>query len=163
MVKELVIINANGGQVYALAQREALPGIRKETKMQSNFKCKEKCSAPCCGTIVLDIELENKHMDKIKSSPRYPCERKQEGNCVAYITTDFKCILLDKENKCSAYEDRPVVCRIYGKRPDLQCPYVHMDGRLRTKRESRMIKNIIGAQIDLTMEHLNKTIWRKKQ
>jgi Fe-S-cluster containining protein len=156
MVKELVMINANGGLVYALVQKEALPGIGKENKMQSNFKCKEKCSAPCCGAIVLDIELENKHMDKIKNSPRYPCERKQEGDCVAYITSDLKCIFLDKENKCSVYEDRPDVCRAYGKRPDLQCPYVHMDGRLRTMRESRMIKSIIEAQLDLTMEHLKK-------
>lgn len=124
--------------------------------MQSNFKCKEKCSAPCCGAIVIEIELETKHMDKIKSSPRYPCERMHVSNSVAYLTEDLKCIFLNKENKCSIYEDRPEVCRLYGTRPNLQCPYVHMDGRLRTKRESRMIKSIIGAQIDLTMEHIKK-------
>jgi RNA ligase (TIGR02306 family) len=64
-----------------------------------------------------------------------------EGNSCPYLGLDFK---------CSIYEDRPEVCRLYGNEQDinLTCQYQDKNGRMRSRQEKRIIESKIKKFMD---------------
>jgi len=96
------------------------------------FQCKDGCS-DCCGNINLKKSLISKHLNKIQQIPE---ETLDLGDEVFPLTDDSKCIfLIRKTNKCSIYDDRPYVCRIYGTgiEPKLLCPHIKPNGNPRSE------------------------------
>lgn len=70
--------------------------------------CKEGCS-DCCGP----VPFTDEEWEKVKDRPK----RKEDGS--------LKCQFLI-DNKCSIYEDRPYLCRIFGTTKGVQkleCPH----------------------------------------
>jgi len=72
-----------------------------------SMKCKKGCS-DCCGP----VPFSDEEWEKVKDKPR------QKNN-------SLKCEFLI-DNKCSIYEDRPYICRIFATTknvPELECPH----------------------------------------
>lgn len=71
------------------------------------MNCKEGCS-DCCGP----VPFSDKEWEKVKNRPR-------RGD------NSLKCQFLI-DNKCSIYEDRPYICRIFATTKgvkELECPH----------------------------------------
>lgn len=94
----------------------------------------EKCKADCCGPIPFPIDIfeKNKHLikkeylfsDEIENIPPqfFIFAKRMKGHVIPF-TDDLTCVFLDDEYKCSIYDDRPVICKIYGECRELKCPH----------------------------------------
>lgn len=72
------------------------------------MKCVEGCS-DCCGA----VPFSDKEWEKVKDRPK----RKEDGSLACKFLIN---------NKCSIYEDRPYICRIFGTTKgvkELECPH----------------------------------------
>lgn len=115
------------------------------------FKCKERCGS-CCGIIPIPEELANKttnliQKDKIKETIKI-------GNDVYFITKDMFCIYLDKKKRCMIYDERPMVCRLYGTDPRLPCPHFRLDGTKRDKLDQTITQIKINEEIDSKLKSI---------
>jgi Fe-S-cluster containining protein len=86
------------------------------------FTCKEGCS-DCCGIVPM-TRLEWK---RIQERTGITKQYDENGNCN-----------LLKDGKCSVYDIRPAICRIFGAstEPRLQCPHGCKSERLLTAKET---------------------------
>lgn len=108
------------------------------------------CKNDCCGFVPIKkaIIKEYKHKIQVKYEVA-------EGMTEDYLLTkDMFCAFLDrKEKKCLIYEQRPMVCRLYGVSKDkrLSCPHFKPNGNpwspAMKKRVDRMIKKMTGELI----------------
>ena len=60
-------------------------------------------------------------------------------------TPDRACVFLKEDNSCAVYDDRPDICRNFGREwwGPMMCPNVAPDGRRRSGEESEALKGII--------------------
>lgn len=84
-----------------------------------SFKCKPGC-ADCCGPVYLS-RLEFYRCVKASGRSVENVRQHMEKNAKQKI---LACPLLDKKtNRCSVYEVRPAICRIFGTSKELLCPH----------------------------------------
>jgi len=126
-------------------------------------KMKPKCKACCCAPTPMPREILERNRDKLaramveefhfegpiltEDSFKNPKSVK-EGEMVLPIGepdpggTNQRCPFLTKDWKCNIYEDRPFVCREFGKESHLMmhCKFQDKDGRVRSRQEQRMIE-----------------------
>lgn len=50
-------------------------------------------------------------------------ERRLIGVTVTHDPKTLTCNQLDEGGRCSIYEDRPLVCRLWGAVPEMSCPF----------------------------------------
>jgi len=86
----------------------------------------------------------------IETLPSFPDQ-------VLPITADLRCPFLSPEKRCAIWEDRPDVCRNFGKE-GRACPYVKPDGSPRTPRGTRQMEARRGFSLD---EESN--VWIRKR
>jgi uncharacterized protein len=72
-----------------------------------SFQCKIGCH-DCCGPVTASSE----------EMARMPVKGEQEH---ATALADLRCPHLG-ENGCEAYDERPLICRLFGTSPKLPCP-----------------------------------------
>ncbi len=83
------------------------------------FKCKEGC-ADCCGPVQLS-RLEYHRCVKASGRTAEDVRRQMEKN---FNQKTYQCPLLSqKTNRCSVYEVRPAICRVFGTAKSLPCPH----------------------------------------
>ena len=115
------------------------------------WKCVESCNAECCGIVPMPIQKYNIFKRKIKKKI---IDNMRLGNNIVLITKDGSCAFLNN-NKCSIYDNRPMICKLYGTIEKLQCPYVDINGNKRTDQEIIATKELIKSQdkdrIDIIM------------
>jgi Fe-S-cluster containining protein len=72
-----------------------------------------------------------------------------EGD-VLPITKTLKCCFLNEDLSCNIYDDRPDICKEYGKENDIQltCAYQNKDGKANSKQVRRMIERKQAKKID---------------
>ncbi len=74
------------------------------------IECKGKCQE-CCGPIIMS-GLESQRIQGATGLP------------LAIIDTEtLRCPYLTDEGKCSVYDNRPMICRLWGLTPKMQCPH----------------------------------------
>lgn len=73
-----------------------------------DVKCKGLCQA-YCGPIL----MQTYEWDAIKA----------RVGTIPPIGADLKCPLLQSDGKCSVYDIRPLVCRLWGAIPEMPCPF----------------------------------------
>lgn len=96
----------------------------------------------CCGTVPMTIRMFRRFKDR--TTKKYRLEDFGPGYVVA-ITDDDQCVFLDNDNLCLIYNNRPLVCRIYGVNEKLPCVNAHP---VRAEEEARIsFKNIRDAVI----------------
>lgn len=101
-----------------------LAKIGEVQKQIPSFKCKDGC-ADCCGP-VLATRLEWKRIyERIGRTE----EQLRKEISERLNKNDFRCVLLGPDNKCTVYDIRPTICRLFGasesKTPNacLVCPH----------------------------------------
>lgn len=64
------------------------------------------------------------------------------------ITEDGFCVFLDREkHSCAVYENRPGLCRKYGRSDDLPCPYIKKNGNPRSPAQVKRIQRKINHDV----------------
>lgn len=115
------------------------------------WKCVENCNAECCGIVPMSIKKYNIFKRKIKKKI---IDNMRLGNNIVLITKDGSCVFLDN-NKCSIYDNRPMICKLYGTIEKLQCPYIDICGNKRNDQEIIAAKELIKShdkdRIDIIM------------
>lgn len=93
------------------------------------IKCQGHCY-PSCGVIPLyQVEVDNIR----NNGGEVP--RTKEGS--------GKCLSLTSENKCAIYDQRPLVCRLFGMVKKLPCPYgCYPDKWVSDKQVLAMLKKL---------------------
>lgn len=86
------------------------------------FKCKEGCY-DCCGPVILS-RLEYERCIQASGRTAEDVKKQMQDNLANGI---YACPLLDNETKkCSVYEVRPAICRLFGVvKGELLCPHGH--------------------------------------
>ena len=109
-------------------------------------KCLLQCKAACCGVVPFDKKFveKNKPSRKVKSTQEF-------GDKVILETEDLTCPYLSKDYKCTIYDDRPEVCRLFGNETHkyLTCPYQTKDGKIRDRADRRRIEKLCTLHVDL--------------
>ena len=93
-----------------------------------SFQCKPGCT-DCCGP----IPFSKHEWDKVKN------KRKTKSTSCPYIAN----------GKCSIYQDRPLMCRLYGTTAGLACPHGCRPMALLSKGQT---DKIMSEYIDLVRE-----------
>lgn len=102
-------------------------------KQGDAFKCINGCHL-CCEPINLTKEFWNKHKDKAQLLYEL---WEVDGLILPLRKDDDHCVFLTTMNGCAVYDDRPIVCRIYGLDSGFECPYLKPDGTVRRRHERR--------------------------
>ena len=83
-------------------------------------ECKGLCHE-CCGPVFMGREEWKRIQERLGHTP-------QPGD-------DLRCPMLTADNKCSVYDIRPVICRLWGAVPELPCPHGCTPSRVMPKAE----------------------------
>jgi uncharacterized protein len=100
-----------------------------------SFSCKEGCHA-CCGIVPFN------EAEKQKASAARPLEQWEPFVDGRWVTVSalmtMKCPFLSAGG-CSIYDDRPMVCRLFGSvdHPRMKCPMGCGPKRMLTDEQSR--------------------------
>jgi Fe-S-cluster containining protein len=77
----------------------------------------DKCKALCCQYFCFEID-EPDDYEEFEDIRWYLCHDGVsvhiEDNGDWYIQIENRCLKLDEDNRCTIYEDRPLICRSYG-------------------------------------------------
>jgi len=83
----------------------------------------QKCNGDCCGNDVIFKPQELKAIESIVNLKKYKKEAINDGYRLSTRgIKNEKCVFL-KNGKCSVYSVRPEICKDYGERVYIQCPY----------------------------------------
>lgn len=121
-----------------------------------------KCKSDCCGVVPMKKVIVEKHKDKFQVEIE---EEFDMGDEVAIATKDNKCIFLDREkNKCTIYEDRPQVCRLFGYGIDadgkenvlMYCPHLKPNGNQWSEAKAKQLQRRVDVVLKDTMNKLDE-------
>jgi len=109
--------------------------LRQIYRRIPDFNCAPKCNQ-CCGPVPWAI-VEHRVITK------WMTERGVEER---FTETMFDSCPYIKDNKCSIYEIRPILCRIFGvvDTPKLMCPYRSAKDRLTDEEARKMIDEVFA-------------------
>lgn len=108
------------------------------------FKCKTGCKGECCGNVPIHKSVIKRNKKKLQ---RKYYSIMLDDELVYPVTKGGRCIFLNKEFQCEIYKDRPYICKVYGSIQELQCPYIDMEGKLRTDEVIAKMKKEIQSSI----------------
>lgn len=115
------------------------------------WNCIENCNAECCGVVPIPTQKYRIFKRKIKKKIR---EIMILRDHTVLMTEDCSCPFLDDNHKCSIYEHRPMICKLYGTSNKLPCPYVDINGNKRTEEDIIKTKELIKSQDKVRMDML---------
>src|SRR5271154_278311 len=77
------------------------------------IECKGLCYDSC--TVIGMSELEMKNINEVSGKEIFKSiEETIEKLKNAKSNSDLRCPMLSDDNRCSVYENRPLICRLYG-------------------------------------------------
>lgn len=118
----------------------------------AGFKCRDQCGE-CCGPVAFSKD----EWARVKGKAvRIIEELFEDEEIVIVRTSDMSCVFLDNEKKCAIYGDRPQICRDYGVKRELPCPFLRANGDRRGGKESIEIQDRIDHKIDAWAERLER-------
>lgn len=92
-----------------------------------HIHCKQKCQQ-ACGPIMMS-DFEEKAINAIYGETDFSLESAMERKCLT-------CPKLSK-GKCSIYQHRPLVCRLFGVVKEMRCPWGCSPKRWLKREEAR--------------------------
>jgi hypothetical protein len=115
--------------------------------------CKGLCHESCGVILVSDAE--------------HKILKKKAGVAPSFNPTTLTCNLL-KDGRCTAYRDRPFICRLWGVVKGLKCPYGCEPEKWLTKEEGDEIKAEIEVisgkkEIAKTIKKFSKLVKSKEE
>jgi len=100
------------------------------------FECKEGCSE-CCSPIPFEYTLIKNNFHKRNKNHVINEIIQYDDTRYILFTKSFKCIFLDENNKCLIYNDRPKICKEFGVVIRNQCPYLAINGQIRSEAKNK--------------------------
>lgn len=113
------------------------------------WKCIDGCKSECCGIVPMPIQTYNTFKRRVKK--KIVDIMKLNGH-VVLMTDDMSCAFLDNNYRCSIYDHRPMICKIYGTTEKLPCPYIDTNGNKRTDEDVIKTKELIKIQDKIRMD-----------
>jgi hypothetical protein len=103
-----------------------------------SIQCQRKCHAQCSV-----IPLEALELVQLKAAMRedLPVQRLENGILTVFDEARGCCPALNVFRACSAYEARPLICRLWGVVERLQCPHGCLPARFLTDEEVNDLYN----------------------
>jgi Fe-S-cluster containining protein len=105
-----------------------------------------QCKAYCCTSFPIE---KNLYVSQYFNRQR-PVIREDEidDQFVLPITSDGYCCFLSSDYKCVIYEDRPTLCRDFGKGSTdlMKCPFMDSQGKDRSEVEKKRLLKIQRGQ-----------------
>jgi Fe-S-cluster containining protein len=98
-------------------------------------------SWPCkmCGSCCTIMPMSEQLIDRFRDHFQRPVIEEQVFSAndglmyIKIITPDKKCIFLKTDNKCAIYENRPEICKKFGRKAgNLECVWISPSGRIRS-------------------------------
>ncbi len=119
--------------------------------------CPKKCKADCCGYVPMEKEFWEKHKHKAQVEVKV---LKWSTGHVIPLTKNLACCFLDKDYRCVIYEDRPIVCRLFGTKnvKGLRCPYLKPNGYKRGKKERLKLVGENNENMVRIAKRINKAL-----
>lgn len=99
------------------------------------FECVPSCH-DCCGPVTTSSE----------EMSRLPVKTDAEHK---EALDDFRCVHLGPKG-CTVYEERPLICRLFGTTPHMPCP--------NSRRPEIMIDSIVEGQIHLYIKNTRQVL-----
>lgn len=124
---------------YGYISRMRLDSLtkRKGSRIQKEWPC-QKCGW-CCEYIPMDTNIINKNRHLFQRPVKKEVISPKFGGRITVVITDTEdraCVFLKYDNTCAIYNDRPEVCRNFGKSSgSMECPRVAPNGRVRSPEE----------------------------
>jgi len=116
-----------------------------------------KCKCDCCGPVPIPTSVYINNIDYIDTEL---IEETIAGDDDTYVMTkDCKCIFLNrKENRCMIYEERPQVCRDFGRleNPLMKCPYLKPNGNPWSEAKRKQLRRICDRMIKENIKRFEK-------
>ena len=107
------------------------------------FCCLKNCGI-CCCPVPIKREIYEANKDRLaKDSKVFEFD-----SMVIVQAPTGECGFLNGEKRCSIYEDRPEVCRLFGDSQkakfvtSLMCPFLRVNGEPRPRKERRILREI---------------------
>lgn len=117
----------------------------KQLKVENiNLPCKN-CNGDCCGPDIQFSIKDLKEIEKLTSLKKYKKEAVLDGNSFTLSTKGVKnkkCVFF-KNSKCSIYNVRPEICKDYGEKIYVQCPYNGMKAIPDSQEERSRLTTIV--------------------
>ena len=125
------------------------------THIKGKRKTKEwpcqKCGW-CCEVFLMDTELVNKYRHLFQRPVKKEIKSEDGKFTMLYTGTsplEDDCVFLKFDKSCAIYDDRPPICKNFGRSREYECPNVTLSGRIRSKEEAIRAKNrIIAVQVE---------------
>ena len=114
------------------------------------FHCRPNCG-DCCAMVTIHKNVWEKHKDKALKPVK---ELRELRDSVLPITHDGYCVFLSDDKKCMIYSDRPQVCRDFGEKPLVPCPYFMEEHHVRVA--SAQLRSQLNGQIRAIRERHDK-------
>lgn len=103
--------------------------------------CKGLCHNSC-GV----IPLVGKEAGLAHECDRRHVERLWDGTTVIWDMDRGCCPFLSAENRCTIYEERPIMCRVWGVADGLTCPHgCEPEERMSKKRFDKLVEEVKRA------------------
>lgn len=116
----------------------ALAEIEAVYAMLPKLDCQKKCY-PSCGPIA----MTRPEADRIEARVGFPVRNSMRG---------ILCPLLTRDGRCSVYELRPFICRVWGATHDMPCEWGCKPDRTLTPEEDKALwarYRAIGNGVDV--------------
>lgn len=115
----------------------------------SCFDCKKAvphiCKGDCCYVVPFDAILFESLKSKIITQPKRLLNL--QGNLILPVTDGGRCCFLKDNFQCNIYKQRPQICKIYGIEEDLPCPHIDQSGKLRSKKNRKLMQDKINSSV----------------
>lgn len=121
-----------------LADGDIINELRRLYRRVPNANCCGKCTESCYNVPAFESEpivalTDPKHVRHVSRANRFVILAEADGKCPHLI-----------DGRCSQYENRPLVCRLYGASAPLLCPFGCKPDRLLSKHEADSLKITAG-------------------
>jgi len=112
------------------------------------------CHGDCCGLVPMEPDVWEQHKEQAQVEVENILDA--EGYVVV-VTGDRYCIFLDRQTyRCIIYDNRPNVCRLYGKIKALPCPWLKRNGKFRSLRDTAKIRLKIDNEVNDRLQQFVK-------
>lgn len=124
------------------------------------------CQGDCCYYVPLPHDLweKYKHMAQVESvvvnwENGEINFREEPSRLIIPLTEDMRCPFLNRTNfKCMIYENRPMVCKLFGTSEEkgFACFFMKPNGKLRNKKERKKRQKENEEQLNKIAENINR-------
>ena len=114
---------------------------KKGQREEAVWPC-QKCGW-CCEIFPIDTDIvnNNRHLFQRPVLKEEKWDKNGKDETIVITNSIFRdCVFLKRDNTCAIYENRPQLCKDYGRSDgSLACPYLTSDGKLRSEYETKEI------------------------